>query len=238
MSDCYPLELMQAISDWQRGGSAAQKKKRGARLKELVATLPAIFRRTTNICYRQVALEGRHLRKAGTEFELVETISSWTKSEEIAKSFKGGVPPKGGYQGVIFSIFPADGSVIVDLAHLFTDVAFRAAIEHYKLQIKGFHDGIGRYGNTQQEVVIELERVPLSAFRCWGGYSSSQDDLARMFFHGRSPTAAQREWFEQLLAKSKTHPGPNWVCSSEAVERVNEALKFHAVRVSKRATGS
>jgi hypothetical protein len=232
MTDDYSVELIQAISDWQRGGSSAQKQKRGATLKRLAATLPKRFRETTDRCYRQIALTEGHLRHVGTKYQLLESISGWTKCELVAREFKGGVPPKGGYQGVIFSVIPAEGQVIIDIAALFADDGFNAAVDACKGSINGFHDGIGRYRSSQQEVVLELDSVPLAALHAWGGYSSSSDELAKMFF-GRSPTPEERAEFPQLMAKAGVTPGPRWVTTPDAVARVNERLKYEADRVNR-----
>lgn len=230
MSDRYSVELIQAISDWQRGGSSAQKQKRGAMLKKLAGTLPKRFRETTDRCYRQIALTEGHMRRVGTKYELLESISGWTKCERVAREFKGGVPTKGGYQGVIFSVIPTEGQVIIDIAALFADEGFNAAIEDHQGSIKGFHNGIGRYRGSQQEVVLELECVPLAALYAWGGYSSSSNDLAEMFF-GHSPTPEEWTTFRQLMARTGVTSGARWLTTPDAVVRVNERLKYEAERV-------
>ena len=227
----YTLKLIQAVNDWQRGGSVNQKIKRGAALKEAVAEIPIKFRQTSDRCYRQITLSEQHLRRVGTKYELLETVSSWTKCERIAKDFKGGVPAKGGYQAVIFSIIPPTGSVILDLAALYAEEEFQAAVEKYKDHIDAFYDGIDRYRNSQQEVIIEIDRVSLSALYCWGGYSSPAARLAEMFFC-RSPSAQERIWFQKLMAKSEIQAGAYWLCTPKAVARVNERLKNFAKHVS------
>lgn len=230
MSDLYSVELIQAISDWQRGGSSAQKQKRGAVLKKLAATLPERFRETTDRCYRQIALSEGHLRHVGTKYELLESISGWTKSELVAQEFKGGVPAKGGYQGVIFAVIPTEGQVILDIAALFADEGFNAAIKEHQGSINGFYDGINRYRSSQQEVVLEMESVPLAALHAWGGYSSSSNDLAHMFF-GHSPTPEEWAAFQQLMQRTGVTSGPYWLTTPDAVARVNRRLKYEADRV-------
>jgi hypothetical protein len=56
ISEIFPLELVQAVSDWQRGGSHNQKVKRGQRLKAVTAELPEAFRLCTDPCFRQEAV--------------------------------------------------------------------------------------------------------------------------------------------------------------------------------------
>jgi hypothetical protein len=56
MSDPLTLELLQAVSNWQRGGNAAQNKRRGQKLKAICASLPQEYRTCSLCCFRQVAL--------------------------------------------------------------------------------------------------------------------------------------------------------------------------------------
>ena len=92
---------------------------------------------------------------------LSETILAWTLDTKIAKSFKGGVPPEG-IQGVIFVTTPKPENVIVNLTILFSNSDFQAAYEKEKDNINGFYEGIGRYGNSQSEVVLEIYTLPLN----------------------------------------------------------------------------
>ena len=54
-------------------------------------------------CFRQIALDKGSVWDLLAENKLDEKISSWTTDLQIAKTFKGGVPPQGqGWQGLIF----------------------------------------------------------------------------------------------------------------------------------------
>ena len=144
----FTVELLQAISDWQRGGVAKQKAKRGSALKEATKTLPTKFKSITTNCYRQIAVDNSSVWNIGTKYQLSETISSWTTSLEVSKLFKGGVPPIG-YQGVIFKITPSDNlEVIINLHELFLCDDFNKFLESNKEKITGFDKGIGQYGNS------------------------------------------------------------------------------------------
>jgi hypothetical protein len=230
MCDIYTIELIQAVSDWQRGGDSKQKAKRGLALKKEASKLPERFRHTADRCYRQIALSGNHLRRMGNEYCLTETISSWTKDESVAKDFKGGVPPSGEYQGVIFTVLPPEGSIILDLTALFADERFLEEVEKQKSLINRYHDGIGQFGNRQKEVVIEIKTVPLDALYGWGGYSSPEHRLAKLFF-STFPNEAQLEWFRKLMDFSGIRSGAYWLTTKDAVDRVNEKLKYHAERL-------
>jgi hypothetical protein len=120
MSDQFPLPLLQAISDWQRGGDAKQNKARGKKLKEACASLPDKYRACSMCCFRQIALPKGGVWDLIGEDRLPEKISSWTLDIEVAKGFKGGVPPEGqGYQGVILCLRPPPTSVIINLSELY-----------------------------------------------------------------------------------------------------------------------
>jgi hypothetical protein len=101
--EIFTLELVQAVSDWQRGGSHNQKVKRGQRLKVVAAELPEAFRVCTDPCFRQEAHAKDRVWQLLANNHLPETIAAWTVDLRTAKTFKGGMPPPG-LQGVIFKI--------------------------------------------------------------------------------------------------------------------------------------
>jgi len=53
----FTRELIQAVNDWQRGGSPKQKAARALRLKKEAAALPGQFRQCALCCFRQITLE-------------------------------------------------------------------------------------------------------------------------------------------------------------------------------------
>lgn len=213
----FTLEFLQAVNDWQRGGNPRMKAKRGKRLKKLAAGIDAKFARADLVCFRRLALDSHYLWKLGDTLYLTETISAWTFDSDVARGFKGGVPPSG-EQGIIFEIIPKPEQVIINLAALYRDSAFQEACEAARDRIRDFGKGIGKYGNTQSEVVLEVETVPVDAVYALGGYSSSRDDIARMFF-GREPTEADMAIFNRLLEQSGRSLGPQWL-TGEAKDRV------------------
>jgi hypothetical protein len=215
----FTLELLQAVNNWQLGGDPTAKAKRGKRLNALVATLPEAFKTCKTNCYRRLSLTKGSVWKVGTESELKETISSWTVSLQVAKEFKDGVPPKG-YQGVIFEYCPKPVEVVVNLDALFLNRDFQIAIKEKKERIKNFDTGIGRYLNTQQEVVLSLPKIPLDAVHCWGGYIGNEKS-----FEGMLPAGQSMEDFKKLLANSAfDFNQPQWLCNPEAITHVNDVL--------------
>jgi hypothetical protein len=213
----FSLELLQAISDWQRGGDLKQKARRGKRLKALSEALDPEFRETSLCCFRQISLDKGFLWKLGDKLHLKEDISSWTLVTDVAKEFKGG-PPAEGWQGVIFEFVPEGSQVILNIDALFRDPRFLEACEAAKGDVIGYYEGIGQYGRSQREVVLEVESLPIEAVYALGGHSSTKESLAGMYF-GREPNAGELEFFNSLLVRSKARFGPVWV-TGDAMKRV------------------
>jgi hypothetical protein len=232
----FSLELLQAINDWQRGGDRSQKERRGRTLKSLTSTLPPEFRQS-RFSYRQISLYKGSLWKLADELHLPETISSWTESLEVARTFKGGVPPPGS-QGIIFLLFPSHNSVIINLNRLYHDDRFLSAIESHSREIKGFHDGIGRYQNSQEEVVIEVSNIRLNDVHELGGYSSSESEIRQQYMnlhYGPHPSNAEFKAFERRFALANISLGPCWI-DGKAKDKVlsNIAKQMPSLRAIKK----
>ena len=234
MQDKFPLPLLQAVSDWQRGGDAKQSKRRGQRLKETCASLPEKYRTCSLVCFRQIGLPKGGVWKLIGEDRLPEKISSWTLDIEVAKDFKGGVPPEGqGYQGVILCVYPPPRSVIVNLRELYQDADFTGALEQCKASIKGFHDGAGRYDNNQSEVVLEVASVTQQDIYSMGGHSSPFEQLvaqAADATYGRPASAEEREALMLKVEHLQSEAGPKWL-NPEATQRVVTRMKPHLKRL-------
>lgn len=223
----FDINLLQAISDWQLGGDATAKKIRGDRLKILVTDLPAEFKSCSASCYRRLSLSKGAVWQVGTEYALEETISSWTLNLEIAQAFKGGVPAKG-YQGAIFTQQPSTHEVIINLNALFSNAEFQLAVSQRRSEIKNFDRGIGRYGNSQCEVVLSLEKLPLNSVHCWGGYVGDEES-----FKGMLPEGETMESFKKRLESSSFNFNePHWLCDSEAIKRVNFVLATNGEKLA------
>jgi hypothetical protein len=227
----YSIELLQAISDWQRGGDEKLKTKRGIKLKIAAQNLPIEFRSIDSNCYRKLSLDKKSVWNVGTKYELEETISAWTTSFEVSKEFKGGVPPVG-YQGVIFEISPTDEhQVIINLDVLFQCNKFKKYVEENRAKVANFDKGMGRYGDSQNEVIIESQFLKLDSIKAFGGYSAPESELAKMYYdHEASEVELNK--FRILMEQAGHKCGPYWLSTEEAVKRVSEKLKFHGNRLS------
>ena len=209
----FTLELLQAINDWQISANP----RRAERLKSLAADLPPRLRETPLCCFRQISLSTDFVEKLGEELHLVEKISAWTLTTDVAKHFKGGVPPEG-LQGVIFEFVPATENAVINLVAVFADPEFREACERLGSAVVRFGDGIGRYGASQAEIVLDIPILPIAAIYALGGHSSSPAAIARAYF-GHEPSPAEWAYFEYLITHSTKRPGPNWV-TGNAKDRV------------------
>ncbi len=184
------------------------------------------------ICYRQIALDDPNLLHLGTTYQLPETISSWTESEIVAEDFKGGVPTNGnGYVGVIFKLCPADNEVVVNLARLFQNAEFVLAVNNLSSRINRFELGIGKYRDTQHEVIIEKSTLPLDSLHAWGGFTRDRERLKDMLSFSLGVAVAD-EQFDHLMAEAGLRIGQYWMKTPSAVARLAEALKHHADRVN------
>ncbi|HEY3934501.1 MAG TPA: hypothetical protein VGL65_07755 [Gemmatimonadales bacterium] len=214
----FPDSLLRAINDWQCGGDLNQKRKRGARLKTECASLPAQYKTTFLVCFRQLALKPAAVWELHSNLCLAETISAWTLSTGVAREIKGGVSPDPQVPGLILEIVPPPSSIIVNLDALYREPAFVAAHQAAKSRIRGYYDGIDKYGDTQCEVVLELDSVPMSAAYALGGHSSDAEDIPRLLF-GHNPSKAELDEFGTLLARSDQKLGPRWIVGA-AKDRV------------------
>lgn len=235
MSYVFELPLLQAISDWQRGGDASQNRKRGIALKAACASLPPEYRSSALCCFRQIALPRGGVWDLIGEDRLSEKISSWTTSIEVAKAFKGGVPPEGqGYQGTILCLHPPPCSVIVNLSKLYRNPAFTEAIERNRNAINGYSDGAGRWKNSQSEVVLEIDAVTPEDIYSLGGHSSPLDELvaqAADLVYRRSSTFEEQQALLLQAEQAGITAGPRWL-NVDATRRVLAKTKPQAERLN------
>lgn len=227
MQDKFPLSLIQTISDWQRSSSETRAQK----LKAECAALSEEFRTCMLVCYRQIALPKGGVWNLIGDDRLPEKISSWTLDIEVAKAFKGGVPPAGqGFQGTILYLYPPPGSVVVNLSKLFRDTAFLDAMEKNKSSIMCYQDGAGRYKNSQNEVVLEIDAVTPEDIYSLGGHSSPLEELvaqAANLVYRRPATEAERQQLFLGATEAGVGVGPSWL-NMDATRRVLARTKPHA----------
>jgi len=222
----FSLDCVQAVDDWQRGGDLRQKVRRGEKLKQEALALPEAFRTCTQRCFRQEAHAKGRVWQLLADERLPETIAAWTTDLAVAKHFKSGVPPHD-LQGVIFALVPPAGAVVANLAALYADADFLAAVETFKPEIRGFEEGIGKYGGSQHEVVLELGSLTTAEVCSYGGYSSSRD---RLRINGRVPTQDELAEFDAVCAEAGVALGPLWLTEA-GTRNVLARMHPHIVRL-------
>lgn len=230
----FSIDFLQALNDWQIGGNAKQKNKRGELLKAEAMKLPETYRTRNKDCYRRISLDKKSVWTIGTEHKLNETMSSWTIDIEFAKEFKGGVP-KSGEQGIIFCIDKNVGTTILNLSCVYKCTDFISALQEQKINIKNYDKGIGRYGDLQSEIIIETNAIPICATHSLGGYSSPEDTLAKKFFN-RIPTDDEMKWSRELMQQAGHKCGPYWLSTPDAVKRANARLVEIGKELQKKLT--
>lgn len=231
-SSSFSLELLQAINDWQIGGSPKQKATKAEKLNKCARRLPSRFRKCKKPCYRQLSLLPGHIFELNDTLTLPETTSSWTASLDIAQQFKGGVPPEG-YQGIIFEVLPPKDTVVINLDRLYNNKGFMRAVEENKDNIIRFGDGIGRYRNSQREIVISLKEVGLHEVASLGGYSDSRVDVAKLYFQKDVISFAELLEFDKLSTKANVKTGPAWIIGApkdRCIARIQEKAPYYRLR--------
>jgi len=219
----FSLSLLQSINDWQIGGSPSVKGKRGKILQKEFSQLPDEYRICYFSCFRKIDLEKGILWKLADDLLLPETISAWTIETSIAQKFKGGVPASG-IQAIIFTLQPTDAiCVVANLSKIYRDQEFLNAVEKNKNNIKNFELGIGRWGNSQAEVVMEVKNITIDNIYEMGGFSSSREKLVKELY-GSNPTKLHYADFDFLVGVNSIDIGGGWV-SGAAKDKVLKKIK-------------
>jgi hypothetical protein len=199
MIDMFSLELVQAVSDWQRSPGEDIKIRRGERLKQVMATLPPYFREWDQPCFRQETHKPDRTFQVLIDDKLPETIAGLGLDLNIVKTFKGGVSYDD--RSIILWIVPPASGVVANLDRLFSDPDFQNALALHGPNVSYFHNGAGKYLNSQREVVLELGSLGQANILSYGGYGGTLDQLKEAFVleHGRTPNGAELRQLEQLV---------------------------------------
>lgn len=209
MADLFSLPLLQAVNDWQRKGVGSKKKAIAERLVALRDELPNHARKASIKCYRRIAIPKEDLWKLATRYELPETYSAWSIDYEVTAVIHGGVPNVGKH-GFIFGFRPPKEAVIVNLHALYKDTKFKRSCRHYQGRISGYKDGIGKFGATEKEVILEVDSLSVMMVHAIGGFSGGKEELAAMYY-GHEATVGEQAAFDALLVKKGIALGPRWV---------------------------
>ncbi|QVI69417.1 hypothetical protein [Pseudomonas syringae] len=245
MMNQFSLSLLQAISDWQIGGTPNVARRRGLALERECANLSIQFKSVPSACFRRMVLKKGGIWSLLGEQVLSEKISSWTFDLAVAKTFKEGVPPAGeGLQGIIFERPPRPDEVIVNLWALFRDAEFQAAIRGYKNSIKHFEKGMGKYGDAQCEIVLKVEALDQEHIYSFGGHSSSPDEIlkkATKSVYGSHATSEQKEFLRCAMEEGPDATGARWLtqqATRNVLSRVEPQIPVLRARKANQAAGA
>ncbi|MBX2980605.1 MAG: hypothetical protein KF905_15060 [Flavobacteriales bacterium] len=181
MAEFYSLDLLQAVNDWQRKGVGVKKTRIANRLIALRDELPEHAKKANKKCYRRIAIAKADLWKLATNYALEETYSAWSIDFEVAAGIHGGVPAPGKH-GFIFGFRPPNEAVIVNLHALYKDTKFKRSCRHFKDRIAGYRDGIGKFGDTEMEVILKVDSLSVMMVHAIGGFSSGKEELAALYY--------------------------------------------------------
>jgi hypothetical protein len=98
--------------------------------------------------------------------------------------------------------------------------------------VTGFADGIGRWGASQKEVVVELNSLEPATVYSYGGFSAGRERLAALHFQ-RHPTPEDLNAFDALMANAGIAPGQWWL-SPEGTRAVLERMEPEIKRLRER----
>lgn len=228
----FGLPLMQAVSDWQRGTpDEKQRYRRAQRLREECVNLPQEFKECHLTCLRQIALDKRPIWDLLGKQSLAGRVSSWTADMDVAKTFLGGIPPvDDGLTHIILARFPRSDQVIVNLRSLLAHPDYQAATKRHESQIQLHAAGTGKHGNSQAEVILDVEAHSENDIWAFGGWSSSFADLERQAFtmmYGRLPNSAEFEEFHATMKVMEGEAGARWL-QQESTQRVLDRVRPRA----------
>lgn len=218
--ECFSVELIDAVNRWMIDSCPEN----AVRLDRMAGQLPIEFRSRDEPVYRRVALGKKSIWNLLGDECLLEKISSWTLSEEVAKTFANGVPPKG-EQGVIFRIAPSEGRTVINLARLLESDGFRSAVVTHAGAVNNLEYGIGEFRNAELEVLIDCKSVHPDRIVSFGGYSGSKEEIIRLAslqIFKREPSVEDQDYLERCLSESKFKLGARWLTEQQV-----QAIRQH-----------
>jgi hypothetical protein len=211
----FSIELIDAINRWM----IAPTPEAADRIDKAAVHLPAEFKSRNEPVFRRIALEKGFVWDLLAEARLLEKISSWSLSEDVAKKFDGGVPPLG-WQGVIFKIDPTKGRTVLNISRLFASGQFRIAIEKYASAVPNSEYGIREFQDSEREVLIEVDALYPDEIFSLAGYSSSREEIIRQAgieIYRREPNVEEQTFLADCLEKTGHKLGPAWLTEQQVL---------------------
>lgn len=222
MQPKFTIEFLQSLNDWQ-AGAISKKDKNGIyndniKIKlanNIIKTsinIPKEFKSFNGSCYRKFN-SGNNMELGLKEF-INEKYSSWTTDFENLKTSKTLKNPKKNEIGIIFKkdiIYNCN--VILNLNALYCNKEFLEFIDDNKNEIKNFENGIGKYNNSQNEIILENTKLHIDNIIAYYGKGSEIMDFIRTYFpevmdnekekqeliteiRKRAPDIGKKKWLE------------------------------------------
>lgn len=225
----FTVELLQTINDWQAGaidkkinGNYHPTKKRdiGNKLKNYVENIPAKFRTYNGVCYRK--FHSSDNLKLGLEEIINEKYSSWTSNYKIAKSdnfLQKEYNTK--HIGIIYKkkVTVSDNCVLLNLEALYTDIDFCNACDTYKEHIEDFDEGIGKYGDSQHEIILIDTNFSIDDIVAYRGKGNNSEKFIQNYFPNISKEEKQYLKNYPNINKKKWIDGENAVCRLRCIQK-------------------
>lgn len=123
--------------------------------------------------------------------------------------------------------------MVLNLTALHADPTFQAAVETHKASIDGYHDGLGRWGDSQCEVVLELGNLDQASVHSYGGFSGNRETLVELHLQ-RKPSPEELAEFEELAKKAGIIPGGEWWLSESGTQAVLTRMQPHITQLKQK----
>lgn len=176
----FTRDFLAAVSSWQSGWAEDQDErlKRAEMLKEHCAGVSQQFKHAAGYCYRKRFLHSSELEDIIVNGSKDDGVTSWTRSEEYAKRFKGRFKETA-VAGAIFRHSPKRKNIILNIKALWSEPEFVKAAQDFRTDDPQGAEGLFNFGpgkEDQDEVILD---VPLrsSEIVALTGVSSPFDDL-------------------------------------------------------------
>jgi hypothetical protein len=219
----FKLDLIKAINEWQIKGTGINKENIAKKIIEHSDEIDMKFKSLHSKCYRRIDLNNHYNFILGQEMQLPETYSSWSFDKEFVKKFNNGIP-KNGYQGVIFEISNEykEFEVIINLHELFNDPVFKTECESQKQNIINYDDGIGKYYDSESEIILKINSLKISQIWAYGGFSSKKDAFVKKY-SDRLLNRKMKQLLDRKVKENKKLFGSKWITGKAK----NRTIQFH-----------
>ena len=182
----YTLDFIQTVNDWQAYGMRERKNEIAQKLRSF--SIDDHLKKCDKPCYRitdfRNHVKERSIFDAFLNQRILFGVTSWTTDYKVAQNFyKEGIPLYP-YEGINYIIKITNCSnIILNIESLYSDTAFIKACEKHKKNIKEYSKGIGRFGNTQKEVILDIESVSVDNIYAFWGTSSTKEDFYKKYIN-------------------------------------------------------